>query len=191
MALGALRRSRAAASASEAPDAGSVPSTPPAAAPSDAPVGPTSVSLDDVVVAWAAILGTLSPATRSSVQEAQPVALHGDVLTFAVPPEIIDAAKPRFKKAAGDIRAALAERLGVSFKFLLEPGDGLAARASSPRSDIPLPPEPPEDTVALDEIESIDTSELVDATDIDVKPSAVSKLESQFGATVVDERPRE
>jgi DNA polymerase-3 subunit gamma/tau len=43
------------------------------------------VDIDDVVVAWAAILDRLGPSTRAAMREAQPLALDGPVLTPRIP----------------------------------------------------------------------------------------------------------
>ena len=68
------------------------------------------VDIDDVIVAWAEILPDLPPATRAAVREAQPLAVDDDVITFGVPKAHYDAAVPRFKKEADNIRdRALAE----------------------------------------------------------------------------------
>ena len=98
--------------------------TPPAAAaaPTEppAPEGPRrDLDLDDVIVAWAELLPGFSPATRAAVQAAQPLRVDGDVVVFGVAPGLLEAARPRFKKEADTIRAALADRFGRSVKFNL------------------------------------------------------------------------
>jgi hypothetical protein len=177
----------------EASDAGDS-DTPAAAA--DEPGG-GDVDLDDVIVAWGAIVPDLSPATRSAVQNAQPVRFDGDVLVFGVAPELLHAARERFKREADTVREALAARLGRRFKFNLEaapqfsmatagPGDAAPPRASAVGSVDAAP--------APDAAEPVDESyapeDLVDAPpDLDAAP--VSRLRSELGATVVEELPRD
>ena len=86
--------------------------------------------LDDVILAWGAIVPELAPATRSAVQNAQPVRFDGDVLVFGVAPELLAAARERFKREADNVRDALAERLGRRFKFKLEPAPELSMSGS-------------------------------------------------------------
>ncbi len=159
--------------------------------------------LDDVIIAWGAIVPDLSPATRSAVQNAQPVRFDGDVLVFGVAPELLGAARERFKREADTVREALAERLGRRFKFNLEPaaqfslsgggsaGGGTSSGASAggpsgaaaPQvTDEPPPPDP--------EPEHYGPDDLVDApSDVDAAP--VSRLRAELGATVVEELPRD
>ena len=85
------------------------------------------IELDDVIVAWAEILPELPMATRSAVQTAQPLRLEGEVIVFGVPPNLIDAAKPRFQRAADSIREAFSQRLGRTMKFKIEPADDFTA----------------------------------------------------------------
>jgi hypothetical protein len=106
-----------------------------------------------------------------------------------VPPTMLEAAKPRFKKEADTIRTALAERLGRSLKFTLEPAEqfslGGAPRAAegSPTGDASEPeaPEPDHDI------------DLTDAVDVEpnADPAGVGLLRDQLGATVVEELPRD
>jgi DNA polymerase III subunit gamma/tau len=147
-----------------------------AAAATDGPL-----DLDDVILAWGELLPGFSPATRSAVQAAQPLRVDGDVIVFGVSPSLVEAARPRFKKEADTIRAALAERLGRSVKFNLVPaedfttGDAGRARATVAPSSEPEP-EPDEDPAL--------------ATDAPPhRPEA--RLAEEFGATVVDEVPRQ
>jgi DNA polymerase-3 subunit gamma/tau len=159
--------------------------------------GGGDVDLDDVIVAWGAIVPDLSPATRSAVQNAQPVRFDGDVLVFGVAPELLHAARERFKREADTVREALAGRLGRRFKFNLEaapqfsmaaaaPGDTATSRAAGMGSGdappAPDAPEPGDETYAPED--------LVDAPpDLDAAP--VSRLRSELGATVVEELPRD
>ncbi len=178
-ALGAVRAETEAARAAAPPPPGPSPDpAPPAPAPPATP--PRDLDLDDVILAWAELLPGFSPATRAAVQAAQPLRVEGDVVVFGVAPELVEAARPRFKREADTIRAALAERFGRNVKFNLVPAadfvaDGPAV-ARAPR------PEPPP--------EELDADEVLDATD--APPEAPeARLTEAFGATVVDDIPRQ
>jgi len=150
----------------------------PAPAPSATPA--RALDLDDVILAWAELLPGFSPATRAAVQAAQPLRVEGDVVVFGVAPELVEAARPRFKREADTIRAALAERFGRNVKFnLVAAADFVAdgpAVARAPGS------EPPPDEIGADEV--------LDATD--APPEAPeARLTEAFGATVVDDIPRQ
>jgi DNA polymerase-3 subunit gamma/tau len=172
---------------------------PPEAPPSPEPTEPTAATqapagpldVDDVILAWSAILPGLPVATRSAVQAAQPLRVDDDVLVFGVPPTMLEAAKPRFKKEADTIRTALAERLGRSLKFTLEPAEqfslGGAPRAAerAPSGDAPEPEGPePEPEHDIDLTDAVDVAPSAD-------PAGVGLLRDQLGATVVEELPRE
>ena len=78
----------------------------------------TTFELDDVIVAWAAVLDALPRALRASIQEAQPLGVEGNVIVFGVARTHIDAVKPKFQKNADAIRevfiARSADRRGSS-----------------------------------------------------------------------------
>jgi hypothetical protein len=139
-----------------------------------------------VIVAWGELLPGFSPATRAAVQAAQPLRVDGDVVVFAVAPGLLEAARPRFKKEADTIRAALADRFGRSVKFNLVAADDFSAVGDADRAR-PEPaapsPEPPEP----------DPSELHDPADATDAPPRrpEARLTEEFGATVVDEVPRQ
>ena len=101
-------------------------------------------------------------ATRSAVQTAQPLRLEGAVIVFGVPPNLIEAAKPRFHRAADSIREAFSRRLGRTMKFKIEPaedfteisatvrpsgrsGGGGAPSGEAQRDESPLGEPPPDD----------------------------------------------
>jgi hypothetical protein len=149
------------------------------------------LDLDDVIVAWGELLPELPVATRTAVQNAQPLRVDNDVVVFGVAPAMLEAARPRFKKEADTIRAALAARLGRSVRFNLEaaeqfslgdaPGSGAPtgeAPSSAPETDA----EPPED---------IDLTEMTDAGPEASTSASVSVLQDRLGATVVEEVPRD
>ena len=149
------------------------PSSTPPDPPSDAASGPLDV--DDVILAWADLLPTLPVATRSAVQEAQPVRVEGDIVVFAISPRLIEAAKPRFKKVADQIREGLGTRVGRTLKFTLVPEEE-AVSAPSARSAEPD--------------DEVDISALVDVEPGDSAVDSVARLQETFGASVVDDPPR-
>ena len=171
-ALGALRRSAVAESTPTEPEP--EPEPVPAAGAPPANRGP--LELDDVILAWADLLPALPVATRSAVQEAQPVRVEDGVVVFAISPRLLEAARPRFKRVAEQIRDGLAERVGQTLKFTLVAEDPVPSPASSSGSD------------ADDEV---DLGELVDADGSEGGLDSVSRLQETFGASIVDERPRE
>lgn len=168
----------------------------PPAAPSGFATEAPALDVDEVILAWGAILPGLPVATRSAVQNAQPLRVDGDVIVFGVPPKLIEAAKPRFKKEADAIRAALADRLGRNLRFTLEPAEQFSLSGSAPATSTNLEPAPnggPADEsvpepVADDDFD-IDLSQTSDAPPGD--PATVSLLQEQLGATVVEEVPRD
>jgi DNA polymerase III subunit gamma/tau len=202
--VGALRReARAAEDATPAPASSPEPDAPPD--PVDAAPPPVSggidVDLDDVIVAWGAIVPELTPATRSAVQNAQPMRFDDGVLVFGVAPELLGAARERFKREADNVRTALADRLGRSFKFKLEPapqfsmsgradangGSGASPRPSggaAPSADAAGADVPPpfDDDIDLDDT-------IVLPADSDSAP--MTRLRDELGATVVEEVPHE
>jgi DNA polymerase-3 subunit gamma/tau len=205
-ALGALKKSRTAA---ESPTPGEPPA-PASSAPADSiaisaaapePVTGESFDLDEVVLAWAEILPTFSPATRSAVQHAQPVRVDGDVVVFGIAPQMLAAARPRFKSNADAIRDALTQRLGRTPRFSLvasedvdlqgpgDPGSAVdhtdapgARRVATDAPPVGEPPPPDDEDLSIDD--------LVDAQPAEPAVSSVGILEAEFGATVVEEHPR-
>ena len=92
-------------------------------------------TLDDVILAWATVLPELSVATRSAVQEAQPLSVDGDVVTFGVSPR---AASKRRRPDSGARPTRSATRssgtLGTSRGSTSFPHDGFSGeRAARPR----------------------------------------------------------
>jgi DNA polymerase-3 subunit gamma/tau len=184
--IGARQRERAlrpAVAEPEPPEPEPAPEPAPPEIAADAP----AVDLDDVIVAWGDLLGGLPPATRAAAQEAQPLSVENNVITFGVPPGQLPNAKPRFKKEADTIRDALSSRLGRSMKFLLVGHEGFDAepRPPSARTEPPLEEAPPDD----DEV--VDLTELVDAESNGAAVDSVSVIAKRLDATVVEERPRD
>jgi DNA polymerase III subunit gamma/tau len=150
-----------------------------------APVG--TVDIDDVVVAWAEILPGLPPATRAAVRDAQPLAVDDNVITFGVPRAHYDAALPRFKKEADNIRAALSAKLGRRMMFKPVAHDGFGTSAIGDET----PPDAPGDPGPDDGDEVVDLDELMDARPDGAAVDSVSLLTRSFDATVVEEVPRD
>jgi DNA polymerase-3 subunit gamma/tau len=192
--VGALRKRRPApASDPDAPpEAAAAPDPAPAEAeraseptkPIKEEAAPT-VDVDDVIVAWATVLPELPVATRSAVQEAQPLSVEGDVVTFGVSPRLIEAARPRFRREADTIRDALSQQVGTSLRFNLVAHEGFSGdRAASVQ---PAPPvaEPEEhDDVVIEPDESTAPPGVESG-------SPTNMLTESLGATVVEERHHE
>jgi len=145
--------------------------------------GATSVAVDDVILAWATVLPELPVATRSAVQEAQPLSVEGDVVTFGVSPRLIEAARPRFRREADTIREALSRHVGASFRFNLVEHEGFTGEPAA-ASPVPPPPEEEPDDVVIEPDEAA-TPPGVEST------SPTSMLAESLGATVVEERHHE
>jgi hypothetical protein len=149
------------------------------------------LDLDDVILAWGVILPELPVATRSAVQNAQPMRVDGDVIVFGVPPAVIEAARPRFKKEAETIRTALTQRLGRTVRFNLEAAEhfSLAGANGDPAPGETAPTPAPE--VEDEPIDMMDI-DLSDSTDAPAgPPPSLALLQQQLGATVVEELPRD
>ena len=96
--------------------------------------------LDDVILAWAAILPAFPPVTRAAAQEAQPIAVDGNVVTFGVPKNLFDATKKRFQEEADAIRERLTAQLGRVLRFKMEPVDGFGSLTPSSPPPSASPP---------------------------------------------------
>jgi DNA polymerase-3 subunit gamma/tau len=170
-------------------------------APTAAPAEDVAFDLDDAIVAWNAVLDAIPRSLRSAIQDAQPIAVDGNVITFGVSNTHIDNVKPRFHKEAHAIREKFIEQLGSppKFKFAVHTWTGANGEPTrAPRSgptleagDLdaadPGPDEPPPDDVMID---LVDLEELVDAPSAGPAVDSISRLEDAFGATVVEEVPR-
>ena len=120
-ALGALRKA-----AGRGSDPAPVDAPPSAAAdvpPAAAKESPAVVTfeLDDVIVAWAGVLDALPRSLRASIQEAQPVAVDGNVIVFGVARSHIDTVRPKFQRNADAIREAFIARLAGPPRFKFTP----------------------------------------------------------------------
>jgi DNA polymerase-3 subunit gamma/tau len=162
---------------------------PPPTAP--APAATADLALDTVVEAWPRALAGLSPAIRSRVQDAQPVAVEDGIVVFGVPRVRHDAIGKRFRDEAAAIKQAFGAELGFEPRFKLRPHDFDApdafrppASAAATTRDAP-PPEPDLDDTA------IDLAELTDAADAPPAADPAHRLIEGLGAQVVEERARE
>ena len=92
------KRERAAQAPERRPGAGAAPGAR-TGARSPAPRRPGTrrrvrpVEIDDVILAWSDLLGELPPATKAAAQEAQPLSIDDNVITFGVPPGLLANAK--------------------------------------------------------------------------------------------------
>jgi DNA polymerase III subunit gamma/tau len=148
------------------------------------PAVPT-VDVDDVILAWATVLPELSVATRSAVQEAQPLSVDGDVVTFGVSPRLIEAARPRFRREANTIRDALSRHVGTSLRFNLVPHEGFSGERAASTQEEPAAAVPDEgDDVIVEPDEGAIPPGVESA-------SPANMLTESLGATVVEERHHE
>jgi DNA polymerase-3 subunit gamma/tau len=145
--------------------------------------GTTPVDVDEVILAWGSVLPELPVATRSAVQEAQPLSVDGDVVTFGVSPRLIEAARPRFRREADTIREALSRHVGASLRFNLVEHEGFSGEPSSPAPPNPPPPDEEHDAV-------IEPDEAASTPGVE-SSSPTSMLAESLGATVVEERHHE
>jgi len=190
--VGALRKRRPEpASAPDAPHeaAAEAPDPTPAEAertsePKKEEAAPT-VDVDDVIVAWATVLPALPVATRSAVQEAQPLSVEGDVVTFGVSPRLIEAARPRFRREADTIRDALSQQVGTSLRFNLVAHEGFTGeRAASAQPAPPVAEPEDQDDIVIEPDESTAPPGVESG-------SPTNMLTESLGATVVEERHHE
>jgi DNA polymerase III subunit gamma/tau len=162
-------------------------STEPKSQVDEAGPAPASVDVDDVILAWAAVLPELPVATRSAVQEAQPLFVEGDVVTFGVSPRLIEAAKPRFRREADTIRNALSQRVGQNLRFTLIAHEGFTSERG-PSVTAAAPPAGEPDAVPNDVLDQEPVE--IDSGDPGVESSTnpATFLTESLGATVVEER---
>jgi DNA polymerase III subunit gamma/tau len=158
---------------------------PKAAAEAPAEAEAPTVDVDDVILAWATVLPELSVATRSAVQEAQPLSVDGDVVTFGVSPRLIEAARPRFRREANTIRDALSRHVGTSLRFNLVPHEGFSGEPAASAPAEPPDAVPDESDDAVVEPDEGATPPGVESA------SPANMLTESLGATVVEERHHE
>ena len=109
----------------------STPADPRAGARADCDRGarrrPPAIDIDDVIVAWAAILPGLPPATKAAAQEAQPLAIDGNVITFGVPQRQFDARCRGSRRKPTRSATRSSSQLGRQMLFKPVPHDGFDA----------------------------------------------------------------
>ena len=143
-----------------------------------------TVDVDDVIVAWATLLPELPVATRSAVQEAQPLSVEDDVVTFGVSPRLIEAARPRFRREADTIRDALSQQVGTRLRFNLVAHEGFSGERAASAQPAPPVAEPEDDDIVIEPDESTAPPGVESA-------SPTNMLTESLGATVVEERHHE
>ena len=119
------------------------------------------------------MLEALPRSLRSAVQEAQPLTVDGNVITFGVSKPQIDNVKPRFQKEAHEIREKFIEQLGAPprFKFAVHSwtgnGPGAAQRGPAGGAAVEVEEAPPvaDDEPGPDEphIDLVDPHDVLDA----------------------------
>jgi hypothetical protein len=130
------------------------------------------------------VLEGLRAPLKAVVQHAQPIGVEQGVVVFGVPRPRFDAINGRFRSEADTIKAAFSAELGFQPRFVLRPHDFDAPGALRPVVTGSAP--------AVDmhnEEPPVDLDDLVDATDAS-PPDSMSRLVSDLGAHVVEERPR-
>ena len=135
-------------------------------------------------MAWATLLPELPVATRSAVQEAQPLSVEGDVVTFGVSPRLIEAARPRFRREADTIRDALSQHVGTRLRFNLVAHEGFSGERAASAQPAPPVAEPEDDDIVIEPDESTAPPGVESA-------SPANMLTESLGATVVEERHHE
>ncbi len=163
------------------------------------------LDLDDVIVAWNAVLEAIPRSLRSAIQEAQPIASTATSSRSASRSTQIDNVKPRFQKEAHTIREKFIEQLGSPPKFKFAdahldrtrtaaaPGAPRRARRSKRCPDDADASDPGPDAAARRRrlIDLVDMADVVDAPKgTGAAVDSISRLEDAFGATVVEEVPR-
>jgi hypothetical protein len=124
---------------------------------------------------------------RAGIQDAQPIAIEKGVVVFGVPKLRFDAINERFRKEAVAIKDAFASRLGAAPRFMLRPHDFDAVSAFRPGAAANQTPEPePEPDDEPEHIDLSETTPALDAPELDT----VTRLASELGAEVIDERRR-
>jgi len=119
-----------------------------------------------------------------AVQEAQPLSVEGDVVTFGVSPRLIEAARPRFRREADAIRKALSRHVGASLRFNLVEHEGFSGEPSASAPSGPPPPDEDHDDVVIEPDEAAPPPGVESS-------SPTSMLAESLGATVVEERHHE
>lgn len=201
-------RSTPAAQPAAAPVANSAPAAP---ALEEQPGVAVDVDVDRAIEAWALVLDSLKAPLRATIQDAHPIGVEHGAIVFGVTRVRFDAINQRFRAEAAAIKQAFAQQLGVTPKFVLRPHDfdapgalkpvaetatatATATPAAAPKPAAPARRERPvveEEPPPIDDLvdEGYDPDDLVDATDAPV--DSIARLQSEFGAQIVEERGRD
>ncbi len=149
-------------------------------------------SIEEVIEAWAGVLETLERKVQIQVQAANPVSVTDGVVTFAVPRDSIDSVRPKFQQEAPAIRDGFLAALGEIPRFLLVPIEPVV-EVSEPVEERPKrkPPkavaEPVEPERELED--GVHPDDIID-TPINSEVDSVTRIESLFGGTVVEEHEK-
>ena len=149
-------------------------------------------SIEEVIEAWAGVLETLERKVQIQVQAANPVSVTDGVVTFAVPRDSIDSVRPKFQQEAPAIRDGFLAALGEIPRFLLVPIEPVV-EVAEPVEERPKrkPPktvaEPVEPERELED--GVHPDDIID-TPINSEVDSVTRIESLFGGTVVEEHEK-
>ncbi|MBJ7513928.1 MAG: hypothetical protein JHC94_06345, partial [Acidimicrobiia bacterium] len=164
---------------------------PPASAPQAAGAAFES-SIEEVIEAWAGVLETLERKVQVQVQAANPISVKEGVVTFAVPRDSIDSVRPKFQQEAPAIRDGFLAALGEIPRFLLVPIEPVV-EVAEPVEERPKrkPPETVAEPVEPErELEDgVHPDDIID-TPINSEVDSVTRIESLFGGTVVEEHEK-
>jgi hypothetical protein len=135
---------------------------------------------------------TLERKVQVQVQAANPISVTDGVVTFSVPRDSIDSVRPKFQHEAPAIREGFLAALGEIPRFLLVPIDPVVEVAES--VDEKPKRKRPEEVVIPDEPEreledGVHPDDIID-TPINSELDSVTRIESFFGATVVEEHEK-
>ncbi len=182
--------SQSAGSESAGSAASESPAPPPA--PRQAAGAAFESSIEEVIEAWAGVLETLERKVQIQVQAANPISVTDGVVTFAVPRDSIDSVRPKFQQEAPAIRDGFLAALGEIPRFLLVPIEPVV-ETSEPVEERPKRKRP--ETVAEPveperELEDgVHPDDIID-TPINSEVDSVTRIESFFGGTVVEEHEK-
>ena len=164
---------------------------PPASAPQAAGAAFES-SIEEVIEAWAGVLETLERKVQIQVQAANPISVTDGVVTFGVPRDSIDSVRPKFQQEAPAIRDGFLAALGEIPRFLLVPIEPVV-EVAEPVEERPKrkPPETVAEPVEPErELEDgVHPDDIID-TPINSEVDSVTRIESLFGGTVVEEHEK-
>ncbi len=149
-------------------------------------------SIEEVIEAWAGVLETLERKVQIQVQAANPVSVTDGVVTFAVPRDSIDSVRPKFQQEAPAIRDGFLAALGEIPRFLLVPIEPVVEivepveeRPKRKRPETVAEPVEPERELE----DGVHPDDIID-TPINSEVDSVTRIESFFGGTVVEEHEK-